>query len=507
MMAAYLFGDSSPSDLKIDYIEFLRDALDFSAQVLAADEAMRVGAARADVARRDGDAEAARLEALGAAQARAVEAFDAGLPDSPTSDCAKVLVRAGAEAVRAAVERVRSAVTADVGRIDEESRRAGERCSAALGVFLKKHDLPGMWSELRLQQQGGSGYVARLYLRGLDVLRAVLELEISPGQLLSSVVRVDKLMERLEVHAPESGGWLRKEVKLRPQRLDKEHITAFVHGGQETMIHLRTAADGSGVGYDLVLRGDEQPVSLRRIGEAGDLSPFDLDETDSSKVRELRDKLREETEELVHTRKALVEATVGEISLVEERNPRQLIERLVATMAPVVQEIGRRSLSPSELVLKRQTGDGRREEIFVARADLRRKLRGLNEATRALFAPLGLGEPSPGELAATPDLTPELIFDSAPTTAEKDKRKLSGGKNALDKSLFAEALAQGDKADKNDKAGKSGKSDKADKVDAEAKTVVPKGSPPPARRDDSVRLGDDSLERLIVSESEVRKPE
>ena len=61
--------------------------------------------------------------------------------------------------------------------------------------------------------------------------------------------------------------------------------------------------------------------------------------------------------------------------LAEQRDPKLLVEQLVAVMAPVVREIAKRSLAPTELVLKRQTGDGRREEIFVARRDLQVKLR------------------------------------------------------------------------------------------------------------------------------------
>ena len=39
----YLYGDSTPSTLEINYIDFLRDALDFAAQVLLADERQSVG--------------------------------------------------------------------------------------------------------------------------------------------------------------------------------------------------------------------------------------------------------------------------------------------------------------------------------------------------------------------------------------------------------------------------------------------------------------------------------
>src|SRR6266498_1888532 len=129
---AYLFGDSSPSELQIDYIEFLRDALDFSVQVLGADERMRAGSERALEVRRAGDAEAARLEALGAVQAKAIEGFDVGEGESATAQCAHALLRGGADVVRAASERVRVTVAADLAKIEDEARRDRERCSEAL---------------------------------------------------------------------------------------------------------------------------------------------------------------------------------------------------------------------------------------------------------------------------------------------------------------------------------------------------------------------------------------
>ena len=58
---------------------------------------------------------------------------------------------------------------------------------------------------------------------------------------------------------------------------------------RENEIQLRASADGSGVGYDLVMRDDATRVILRRAGEATDLPPFDLDDTDSARVIELKD--------------------------------------------------------------------------------------------------------------------------------------------------------------------------------------------------------------------------
>ena len=466
---SFLFGDSSPSTLQIDYIDFLRDALDFCVQVLAADERMAAGAARIEEARHRAETEVIRLEALGATQAAAINGVEVGAADSATATCAQTLLRSAADVVRGAIDATRAAAEADAGRIEEESRRDRRRCVDALATFLKRHDIPEMTSELRLQQQANNVYAARLYIRALGDLQAVLELEIPSANVLAHVARVDKLMERLEVHAPEAGGWLRKEVKLRPQRLEKEFITAFVSGGRENEIQLRAAADGSGVGYDLVMRDDATRVILRRAGEATDLPPFDLDDTDSARVIELKDKLRAATTDVLRGRQSMVEAAIGEIPLGDHRDPKQLVERLVTLMAPVVQEIARRSLTPTELVLKRQTDAGRREEIFVSRRDLQLKLRSLSAASRSRFAPLGLGE-LPAEDLIEPE-SPAPAPSVAPPTATS---------RAIERSIFGKATAATDAA-----------------------VTVP---PPAPRPEPSVRL-DDSLDRLIISEATVRKPE
>ncbi len=450
---SYLYGDSSSSSLQINYIDFLRDALDFSVQVLAADHRMREGEARVVEVRRACAEEVGRLEALGAAIARSVEGAPIGPAESPTALCAQAVLRASADQVRAAIDRVHATLTSDLAQSESQSGRERESVVAALSTLLLRHDLPEMTSELRLQQQGGTRYAAHVHTRSLDDLEAVLELEIAAAHPLAHVLRVEKLVERLEVQAPETGGWLRKEVKLRPQRLDKEYITELVLGGAQTIIKLRSAADGTGVGYDVLVRAEAPRVQLLRTGEATDLPAFDLGVDDAAKLIDLEAKLIAATGELLHARKALVDARLGDGPLAEWRNPKKMVERLVAKMAPVVQEIAKRSLTPTELVLKRQLGDGRREEIFVSRDELRRKLGPLANGSRALFAPLGLGEPA-SEPAPAPVHAPVPVVEKAATV------------------------------------------------------VVPRSPPPPPAKSETAAISlDDSLDRMIVSEAPSRKPD
>src|ERR1700730_14265459 len=99
----YLFGDSTPSNLQIDYIDFLRDALDFSAQVLTASERIRAGDGKTVEARRVGNEEVARLEKLGATVAASIDGSDVGAANSATAQCAEALLRSAAELVRAMI--------------------------------------------------------------------------------------------------------------------------------------------------------------------------------------------------------------------------------------------------------------------------------------------------------------------------------------------------------------------------------------------------------------------
>jgi hypothetical protein len=405
----FLYGDSTPSTLEINYIDFLRDALDFSAQVLGADERQGVNEARAGELRRAAEIEVARLESFGDAITRAVEVAGGGAADSPTTQCALSVNRSAADLVRGAIDRVRAAAEGEIAQRAAQAERDRGAAAQALGTLVLRHDLPDATTEVRLALADASRYVARLHVHALDDLNAVIDLDIAADNPFSHPLRVDKVVERLEVHAPEISGWLRKEVKLKPQRLDKEYITELAVSGSDTRISLRSSVDGTGAGFDIVVRRQSPRVSLTRIGEGAELPSFDLTDDDETKMIDLEEKLVSAAGELIDARRALAEATLGGQPLVGHPSPRAMVERLVEKMAPVVQEIARRSQTQTELVLKRLLDNGRREEIFISRDELERKFDGLSHETRAILATLGLSEP-----ARMVSLTPPPVFVAPP---------------------------------------------------------------------------------------------
>jgi hypothetical protein len=387
---SYLYGDSTPSTLQINFIDFLRDVIDCSVQILNLDRRIREGGEELQKQRKAAEMEVVRLEALGEVVSRAVDGADVGGESSPTVNCAEAIVRSSADLVHAEIERVRGMVRNEEARLSTQATRERMSCVQALSALLLRHDLPEQTIDVRFVQQSATHYEARLHLQSPFGLEAVMALEMPAGHPMAHVLRVDKLLERLEVQAPEAAGWLKKEVKLRPQRLEKEFVTELVMKEGETTIKLRANADGSGAGCDLTMKPPR--VLFVRAGNENDPTPFELAEADAQRILELQDKLLDAGGDLIEKRKELVEARLDGVPLAEHTDPRLLAERLIALITPAVQEISKRSLSPTELVLKRQLDSGRREEIFISRDELRQKLSSLSESHRALFAPLGLTE-------------------------------------------------------------------------------------------------------------------
>jgi hypothetical protein len=281
----------------------------------------------------------------------------------------------------------------------------------------------------------------------------MLDVEIPPAHLFGHVLRIDRVTERLEIAAPDAGGWLHKEVKLRPQRLEKMHVADLAIGINESTMKLRANPDGTGGGFDIIIRAEAPRVKATRIGDSQEVAgpPFDLNNGDAGKVVALYDKLERAAVELTKSRKALAQVSLDNHALRDHENPAILVERLVTAMAPVVQEVAWRSRSATELVLKRLLADDRREEIFVAKAELTKKFDSLPANLRKVFDPLGLSEervsapsappakpitrptrPTPAEIPRKPATLPPKVEPKPAEPVSSDKVAAAGGEISIE---------------------------------------------------------------------------
>jgi hypothetical protein len=416
---SYLYGDSTPSKLEVNFIEFLRDAVDCCVQVLLADQRIAEGAARTRALDAATTAEIARLQKVGALVPKAFEGAPVGEPASATARCVAEIVRSAADIVRAATAASSTTLEAAVTRRDADAALEREVFVKALEALLIKHDLPEMTSDSDVALVGGGRYACRLLLTTPFGLDAMMATDVPAGHLLERVVRIDRLADRLDVQVPEVAGWLHKEVKLRTQHLEKHHLVAFARGPAGSKLGLRLGPDGTGPGYDLTFGGsDDEPVRLVRVDEQGKREePFEAKESDVPKLSALRDKVAASVAELGRHRTKIVEAKLEGEALQSHAKPSLLVERLIAVLVPETHEIAARSQSPGELVLRRSLGGDRREEIFLPVRDLQTKIEPLDERHRALFDAL-LRDGSGPTRAAPPPAPPPRAEPTAPPAGD-----------------------------------------------------------------------------------------
>ena len=390
---AFLLGDSSPSQLDVNFIELLREAVDFCVRVLLADQ--RIAADRQGVsALRDGArVSMERLQGLDTLVSSALgEGTAEDKDDILVTRCRAGIKQSAAELVRAEVAAVESALSGEIAKLDAHSAAERADCTKALEAFLLKHLPPDTTLAMQLQANAAARYAGRLIASTAFGLEAVLDLEIPLDHLFAHVIRVDRLMERLEVQLPEvSVRTAIKDNRPRSLRLERHHLIEVDLGATGAMLKLRLAPDGTGGGVDVRFQHDSHQLRVVRVGERGEPAspPFEVSAEDAARLRDFYN-LLSPAAELKKRRRSLLDATLDGQPLKECERPAVLVERVIASLAPIVKEIAAHSLSPDELVLRRMLGDDRREEIFVRKADLQRKLDPLSLSQRGIFASLGL---------------------------------------------------------------------------------------------------------------------
>jgi hypothetical protein len=401
---SYLYGDSTPSPLKSNFIEFLGEALDFSVQILQSANRLQILAKRIGATKDDVDAEITRLEALQASVAVAMERTPKGAADSPAATCAIAILASATELGQKAAAAAKAKLAVDVAALEAQDGQERDGCERALEALLRLHDPPEATTTVQLVQRGAH-YAATRAVETPFGLEYVMELEIASPHPFSQVARIDRFVSPLEIQAPEAGGWVRKEIKHRPQRLEKYYLSEMTFSAGAATLKIRASADGGTNGFDVEIRDEAPRVQIVRMGDPGEGGgAFDLSETDAAKLIELYEALQAPALEVEQNRTRLVEAKVDQRPFRQLSDPSLLVDRLVQAMAPVVQEIAQHSLAPGELILKRLVGDHRREEIFVSKAALDQKLAPLPEPTKSRFFALGL---SPSMSRQPPPPPPE----------------------------------------------------------------------------------------------------
>lgn len=386
----YLFGDSTPFPLPFDAVTMVRDLTEACVALLRADRELSELIGRHE--RLVIEAEADR--AWAASVTRDLEALIGHPAEPPPSSAATEQLGALHRQLGCATERMQRAFVQrrDRGLAEIEAQRVAQR--RALGELLEplllSHCLPQTVWGVSWEVDPGVG-LARAEAVSLSEcgLEASYRLDGDRLGRWERAVPVCELVSELTVQVLRPGR-VSSRVRPRPVRLHRLHVTAVDVSGDRATVTLSPKVSSRAHGYRIDQSGSGE-LTVAPLDAAGDCGmKTALSGEEAEAVRELIQAIVTAVAGLADHRAALTGVQFGDTAIEEVDSPGDVARAMIDAVAPYVQELVARSPSPQELSLKRDIGEGRREELYLPVAEITDRLAGLPAELRACFDAFGL---------------------------------------------------------------------------------------------------------------------
>jgi hypothetical protein len=387
----YLFGDATPFPLDENFVDTLIALTQACVSLFRAEVAAESRRAKAETARRHATDELAKLESLDLAIGDAVKSL---LPTDPKSSGGVEAAAARiAKAARATIKQTRAGIHA---RRDAAVRVAlGHRLPASIREsiepFLVRHQLPSTRWSLRWHA-GTRTDAASAEVRAVapHAISVEFSTQLPVTGRWSGPMLVRDFAQRVEIRIAKP---FRPGATLSVA-VHKYVLTEVEASPKREAFTVRRSARKPSPGFHILMRGGQYstPVvtPLDAVGEpVGDSQAIEGDA--ATHLTGLWRRILAGAPELVAARDTLVDLRLGEDRIDEIDSPGDLAEAMLQTVAPLVREIRMRSRQPGELVLKRDLGDGRREDVLLPRELLQGKISQLPPRFARLFDSVGMG--------------------------------------------------------------------------------------------------------------------
>jgi hypothetical protein len=381
----YRYGDGSPFPLDENFIDTLTTAVEACTNAFVPLAELDERRDQAREARSNADAELARMAEFERGLTGAVTPYLSSKtqPPPPTIASAQKI----AASAKQLLAQARAAIENKVGQLEAAAQppTAAAAVIEALRAFFDRFALPNAqwimsWDVRGLEPRADAVATA-------GKLTASFQLTPDPWR---TPIRVDQIEQGVVVHMMRSGMF--GKAKPTPIDLGKYVVVAFERAIAESTITLREKADKAAPGLRFaVANAADAGASWVAITAAGDSEgePSPLDSEDVVGVRRLTDKAYAALKDLIQ-RRTLKELSMGGQTIAELAEPRSVPLDLLAQLTPLARTIRERSRMSGELVLKRDIGDGRREELFVPRAQLAQQFAVLPLEYQRPFEEMGL---------------------------------------------------------------------------------------------------------------------
>ena len=182
----------------------------------------------------------------------------------------------------------------------------------------------------------------------------------------------------------------KRTVSYEPVVLDEYYLGGFELADDTAQLRLRRKPDQKdALVFDMRYtdQGFFAEVSHPGEAEAASLEPV-LDQGAATELERFVMLLRSAAGQVVKYKSRVLGVTIHGHDVYEDHLVNQLLTTIVKQIAPTVTEIARRSASPAELTLKTESDEGRREEIYVKKAELQAKMETVPTTEKSIFDPL-----------------------------------------------------------------------------------------------------------------------
>jgi hypothetical protein len=396
----YLYGDSVPFPPQYDFLAALDAFCTHAARVVRCDAESRALRTSAEAAAAQRSKAVEELEAF---HTEAVTALREGAKDSAQSMVIDYVHQLSDLAQRIADDARRSAVQAaerdaQITRAESNKRSADVR--DALEKLLVAVRVPVVETQITMSLVDGRNELSATFCHPGELV-AAFTLAADESEDWKAPRQVRHFAQNVSLPVGVKRSLFKRTVAPETIVLDEYVLGGFELRDDGAVLRLRKRAEhADSLVFDLKRLEDRVTAEVHHPDDAEAESGLAavLDQSSAAEVERLWQLVRSACASLLSRKRRLVRLTLGGESVFENERSTDVVRLIVGGMAPVVSEVSRRSPNSHELSLKVENEAGRREEIYLRKAQLVAVLATVPSDARRVFDPLGLASGSGSDL-------------------------------------------------------------------------------------------------------------
>lgn len=377
----YRYGDGTPFPLDENFIETLTTAVETCTNAFVPLTELDSRRLKAKELKREGELESSRLSDLEKTVTGALASYM--IPDKKAG-LAQTVAQKIATAAKQSILEAKKQIDARVQAVEAQAspKLSADAVVKALRPFFDEHQLPKAQWIMSWDVRGNEPHADAVATSG----KISAAFTLSPEQFRGPI-RVDQLAEGVVVHMMKKGVF--GKAKPAPVDLGKYVVVAFERTGTEITVTLKENPNKASAGLRFGV--SEGGATWVTIGTTGDSEgePNELDTEDVAPIRLLAERAYAALKVLLQ-RRTLVDLSLSGSAISDIDDPRTVPLELLAQLTPLSRSLRDKSRTSGELILKRDIGDGRREELFVPRATLAQQFARLPFEYRKPFEDMGI---------------------------------------------------------------------------------------------------------------------